>query len=612
MYFSNPVSYNKFFEMLEYPEKADPQDLDTKAPSYPSKLEYHSSSHPHDLYSQYAGAAAAATSTVGVGVGGIGGINGGVSGATSHNGGIIPAYSFHPSNPGMVASASHGGSETTSYNNSPQIHYNPNPNTSGISVAAANNFNYPSSGKDLFYLQSFNNSAMFNTTAAAAAASGTVPGPGSGSDPTYTNNNLAVLSGNGSQYPMVSQHIPLALPTLMGPGSVAAAAAAAAATAAATAVSTGTGSSAGVSSSTGTPLVGGISSDYSDYSHPSTLDYYSKPSPRLQPSEYDPRTQLNSMNAPLTKIKLEHHQYQQQEVSQQQQQQQQDQPRYSSQYQLSTGGGGRRFRVIRGMSAGGSTSKPPKVSPNCTSDFQPVELEIIDGTVEDICFPKWNYEEKSDRRRIVRIERTQEGSKLVAKFSIVGSAAEHPVPVPATNPNVDVIEVSCLECSIRNDYYGDEETQDSDDGGGHSPKSMANGGGGGSRSSFQDELGYRHQYYITSVEVVGIVELLIGTQLKDPAERRKERGRVRSNLVPFWSKKPISSRETEESLQGSDFRWELAKRIMGYEMRKPRGFDKEVRILRWDKLIPALKRALQSYYTEIPRDGPAPAPHYYG
>ena len=43
---------------------------------------------------------------------------------------------------------------------------------------------------------------------------------------------------------------------------------------------------------------------------------------------------------------------------------------------------------------------------------------------------------------------------------------------------------------------------------------------------------------------------------------------------------------------------------MGYEIRKPRGFDKEVRILRWDKLVPALQRALQSYYTEIPINDP--------
>ena len=40
------------------------------------------------------------------------------------------------------------------------------------------------------------------------------------------------------------------------------------------------------------------------------------------------------------------------------------------------------------------------------------------------------------------------------------------------------------------------------------------------------------------------------------------------------------------------------------EIRKPRGFDKEVRILRWDKLVPALQRALQSYYTEIPINDP--------
>lgn len=99
--------------------------------------------------------------------------------------------------------------------------------------------------------------------------------------------------------------------------------------------------------------------------------------------------------------------------------------------------------------------------------------------------------------------------------------------------------------------------------------------------------------------------MLIGTQLAEAQERRKERGRIRSNLVPFWLKKPVSLRITDgraTSVTNKDLRYELAKRIMAYEIRRPRGFDKEVRILRWDKLIPALKRALQSYYVELPAD----------
>ena len=163
-------------------------------------------------------------------------------------------------------------------------------------------------------------------------------------------------------------------------------------------------------------------------------------------------------------------------------------------------------------------------------------------------------------------------------------------------PGVDVVEVLCLECSVRSSE--DPELSDDDE------------------PHIKIEGNRAYQYYITLVEVIEIVELLIGTQAKDSAERRRERGRVRLNLVPFWLKRPISLRMNEPlalAHQGNptnlDFRVELAKRIMGYEIRKPRGFDKEVRILRWDKLVPALKRALQSYYTEIP---PNEADQLYG
>ncbi|CAD1810244.1 unnamed protein product [Candida parapsilosis] len=315
----------------------------------------------------------------------------------------------------------------------------------------------------------------------------------------------------------------------------------------------------------------------------------------------------------------------------------------------------KRYRVLRGVSAGGSSTRPPKEALNSDSIFLPVELNLVGASVEDICCPKWSTSEKQDRRRVIRIERIQNGPQLTLNFSIVGSADENPITLPAP-PNVDVVEVSCLECDVRtNDDY---ESQSSDDETGYTKTQ------GSKNKRFVNtdpETGRNFQYYITSVEVIEIVELLIGTAFADASERRRERGRVRSNLVPFWSKKSISSRMSDSSSVSSstslgsnsvsstrdgsvssnstistvapttastattaaaaaaaatanlsldndansqptnqDYRMELAKRIMAYDIRKPRGFDKEVRILRWDKLIPALKRASHSYYTEIP------------
>ncbi|KAG5422049.1 hypothetical protein I9W82_001142 [Candida metapsilosis] len=297
----------------------------------------------------------------------------------------------------------------------------------------------------------------------------------------------------------------------------------------------------------------------------------------------------------------------------------------------------KRYRILRGISAGGSNTRPPKEALHSNSIFLPVELNLVGAAVEDVCCPKWSKSEKQDRRRIIRVERIQNGPQLTLNFSVVGSAKENPKTLPPP-PNVDVVEVSCLECDVRsNDDY---ESQSSDDETGFSkPKGLRS-----KRFVNTDpETGRNYQYYITSVELIEIVELLIGSAFSDPAERRKERGRVRSNLVPFWSKKSISARMSEVSSVSSgtstgsssissrrestvssnsamgalptthssfdsnsqptnqDYRSELAKRIMSYDIRKPRGFDKEVRILRWDKLIPALKRASLSYYTEIPQ-----------
>lgn len=280
-----------------------------------------------------------------------------------------------------------------------------------------------------------------------------------------------------------------------------------------------------------------------------------------------------------------------------------DEPHNGEEYRsLFYPGGRKKYAVIRGISAGGCATRPPKSALAGNVIYMPVELDIVDAGLDECCYPQWSADEKADHRRIIRIERQQCGPKVIATFLVVGSANEHPTSVEAPQ-DTDVLEVSCLECGVRFlDDEGSPET-DSPSAGGHvtvDAYGYSNSYYPVRHNSTDASQAVHYNYYITSVEVVEIVELLIGMQLKDSAERRKERGRVRSNLVPFWSKRPILSRMSENSGL-SDFRAELAKRIMAYDIRKPRGFDKEVRILRWDKLVPALKRALQSYYTEIPQ-----------
>lgn len=210
--------------------------------------------------------------------------------------------------------------------------------------------------------------------------------------------------------------------------------------------------------------------------------------------------------------------------------------------------------IERGVSSGGSATRPPPLEPNSDYEYRKVGLQVVNAAVSEICLPHWNHYESSDKRRIVRITRVQDGCHVKAVFSILGSAKEHPIPDAQDN----FVEVSCLECET------DQE------------------------------------FYITSVEVVKIVELLIGCEGTNSESRRRERGRIRSNLVPFWSRKPISSKKMGE-VNSPDSRAQLAQRIMAYQIRKPRGFDKEVRIMKWSKLAPALARAMKSYYVRIPK-----------
>ncbi|GEQ72355.1 hypothetical protein JCM33374_g6042 [Metschnikowia sp. JCM 33374] len=225
--------------------------------------------------------------------------------------------------------------------------------------------------------------------------------------------------------------------------------------------------------------------------------------------------------------------------------------------------GPKKYELVRGI-ASSSVTRPPYSGQSSNMEYIPVALDVLGASVEEINRKPWTYEERQDGRRIIRMERRQNGHVVTATFSVVGSALEHPIPEEAP-PGVGVVEVSCLN------YISNED----------------------------DDFGIR--YSITSVEVVNIIEALIASTTMSSGLLRKEKGRIRSNLMPFWSKKPLSSKKTT-ARDKNDSRTDFARRIMRYEIRKPRGFDKDVRILSWEKLVPALHRALQCYYAEVPKE----------
>ncbi|KAI0461098.1 hypothetical protein LJB42_001429 [Komagataella kurtzmanii] len=268
--------------------------------------------------------------------------------------------------------------------------------------------------------------------------------------------------------------------------------------------------------------------------------------------------------------------------------------------------------LVRGRSFGGNSSRPPKTPLIPGTRYVTAHLRLENNTSEDMCLPQWNERELNDSRRIIRIERRYQSNEIVASFSIVGSAIDHPETKPSSEPDVKVLEVSCLRCFI-NDNESEEErfvsecTSDE----ARAQRALSEP----LTSSFNRETNGRNpqmagnsigcRYYITSVEVIKIIELLIGSySTSDPLQRRKERGRMRSNLVQFWSKHLVSSSKNTMKRRSvptcnDDYLAELEHRINTYDVRKPRIFDKSVKILEWSKLGPALQRALQSYYAVV-------------
>lgn len=249
-----------------------------------------------------------------------------------------------------------------------------------------------------------------------------------------------------------------------------------------------------------------------------------------------------------------------------------------------------------------------------------IKLNLINCEVDDIRQP-WSETEQIQNRKIVRFTKSLDCDSnssftlLNLKADIVNmtgidfSEDQYGVD-PVTG--LQFIEISCIRCKYQPDDLN--------------------------KSSF-------YEYYITSVEIIKLIQFIIGTiTIKNDQLLRTERGRLRSNLLPFWSNWTIKSRNNsitnqfdsvdelksdspsqlifdcdinedinllntskDQSIRklstsssssqiNESYRAQLSDIITDYKFRRPRGFEKDVRVLAWDKLEPALNRVLQNYY----------------
>lgn len=181
-----------------------------------------------------------------------------------------------------------------------------------------------------------------------------------------------------------------------------------------------------------------------------------------------------------------------------------------------------------------------------------LEFKIFGGSIECIKRLTWSAHEEMEGRRIVRLHKIQHGTSLNVIF----------VPLrPSQYINhlrfveEDFLDVSCIK--------------------------------------FTNEECNTTEFLITSAEVIKIIEYLVGVGLL----LRKDRGRIRSNLATLWHKDltPADSIEAQR----------LHLQILRYDSQKPYNILKDMRMLSWDALEVAIRRALLFYVVLVPVPVPA-------
>lgn len=191
------------------------------------------------------------------------------------------------------------------------------------------------------------------------------------------------------------------------------------------------------------------------------------------------------------------------------------------------------------------------------------ELDVDSASIAEIDRAPWSEREKAEGRRIVQMRRWQRGTTVYVDFSIKKPDQKDLEP---ESEDVDIVDVSVIR-------------------------------------SETNKKNQRPRYFITSVDFMEIVECVIGNRTLDNSDRRRERGRIRLNLMRFWLKTPLPSKKSIATGEHDAEVVELALKIRKYTANKSNklpGFNKEVRIMSWENLVPAMHRALAYYVAEVP------------
>lgn len=180
-----------------------------------------------------------------------------------------------------------------------------------------------------------------------------------------------------------------------------------------------------------------------------------------------------------------------------------------------------------------------------------IDLNFASLSFEGVISTPWNEQEESEGRRIVRITKRQKKNSILVDLLILNS--RQTLSDSEAESITTHVDVSCLK------YFNEEEDT--------------------------------AEFLITSLDVIKIVEFLIGNSGKNLTVKRKERGRIRSNLVPLWHKGYTDLESDQIKMPLRTF----FERIKSYEIQKPINISKSVRLLLWGNLTLALYRALDFY-----------------
>lgn len=188
--------------------------------------------------------------------------------------------------------------------------------------------------------------------------------------------------------------------------------------------------------------------------------------------------------------------------------------------------------------------------------LQRIDLRVCGCKVADIIKVPSTQHERSERRRILMVSEIQEGNILKTFFLTVKSSA--PQENTFKSEANDYLDISCL-------LYTSQT--------------------------------FSVRFMITSIDTIRIIEFLLGNNEMSPKLKWKERGRIRSNLAPFWHK-PSSLVSTQYRTEPDHYLQRL--QILEYNLCKTHSTFRRLRIMLWGDLEQAMHKAILFYYICLP------------